>query len=154
MRIRIPPPVLAIATAALMWGLDRRVPMVRVLTPPWNRAGWVFVGAGLMIDAVSVATFLRAKTTVNPIRVERASRLVVGGLYRISRNPMYLGLLTVLIGWAVLLASLSPWLLIAGFERLLVVGQIRAEEMTLAAKFGNEYVQYARRVNRWVGRRA
>lgn len=149
---RVPPPVLALGTAALMWWVDRHVPLLRLLVPPWNRIGWGFIGAGLFVDAGSVAAFVRAKTTVNPVRVDRATRLVTTGLYRVSRNPMYLGLITVLAGWALLLGRLGPFLLIAVFERLMVTFQIRAEEIALAARFGDEYVAYARRVGRWIGR--
>jgi protein-S-isoprenylcysteine O-methyltransferase Ste14 len=149
---RVPPPVLALGSGALMWWVDRHVPLLRLFGPPWTRIGWIFIAAGVLVDAVSVAAFIRAKTTVNPIRVDRASRLVVSGLYRLSRNPMYLGLMTVLAGWAVLLGSLGPWLMLLVFERLILTFQIRAEEAALEAKFGDDYVQYTRRVNRWFGR--
>jgi len=151
MRVRIPPPLLALAAAVLMWWLDRKIPVVRMVVAPWNRMGWVFVGVGFGVDAVSILSFLRAKTTVNPIRVERTTRLVVTGFYRFSRNPMYLGLLLVLCGWAVLLGSLMPFVVVLAVERLLVVLQIRREEAALAAKFGDEYIEYTRRVRRWVG---
>ena len=64
---------------------------------------------------------------------------------------MYLGLMTILIGWALLLGSLSPFFLIVLFERLIVQIQIRPEERALASKFGVEYASYAQRVNRWIG---
>ena len=152
MKIRIPPPVIAIGAAALMGYLDRRLPIVRWLSPPWNRVGWVFIGAGFSIDAAAIAAFARAKTTANPIRIERAQHLVTSGLYRFSRNPMYLGLIGSLTGWALLLGSVSPFFGIVVFERVLVMAQIGPEETALAAKFGNDYIQYTRRVRRWVGR--
>lgn len=152
MRIRIPPPLIAVGAAALMWVLDRHLPILRWLSPPWNRVGWVFVGAGFSIDAAAIAAFARAKTTVNPIRIERAQHLVTSGLYRFSRNPMYLGLASSLTGWALLLGSAAPFFVIALFERVLVVAQIGPEETALAAKFGNDYIQYTRRVRRWIGR--
>ncbi len=149
---RVPPPVLALGVAALMWWMDRHIPLVRLLTPPWNRVGWGFIGVGFGVDAASVAAFFRAKTTVNPLRLDRAASLVVTGLYRVSRNPMYLGLITLLAGWALLLGSLTPCLLIVAFERWIVIGQIRPEEVALAEKFGHEYANYASRVHRWFGR--
>lgn len=151
LKARIPPPVLALGTAVLMWWVDREIPLVRLLAPPWNRIGWGFIGIGLAVDAVSVAAFIRAKTTVNPLRADRSTSLVVTGLYRVSRNPMYLGLMMVLIGWVLLLGSLGPFLLIVAFERVMVIAQIRPEEAALAAKFGNEYASYASRVHRWIG---
>ncbi len=149
---RIPPPVLALGSGAAMWWLDRHIPLVRLLGPPWNRIGWVFIATGVLVDAVSVAAFIRAKTTVNPVHVERASHLVVRGLYCVTRNPMYLGMITLLAGWALLLGSFSPWLMIVAFERVIVIFQIRAEEAALSARFGDDYARYARQVNRWIGR--
>jgi protein-S-isoprenylcysteine O-methyltransferase Ste14 len=151
LRFRVPPPLLAIGAAALMGWLDREMPVLRLLVVPWNLVGWGFIGIGLCIDAVSVAAFVRAKTTVNPIHVDRATRLVVSGLYRVSRNPMYLGMICLLLGWALLLGSLLPFLVVVAFERLIVVVQIRPEEAALAARFGDEYAQYVRGVNRWFG---
>lgn len=126
--------------------------MLRLLGPPWNRIGWAFIAIGAGVDTVAVLAFVRAKTTVNPIRVDRASYLVVSGLYRVTRNPMYLGLIIVLTGWALVLGSCGPWLLVIAFERLMVAFQIKAEEAALTARFGNDYVQYTRKVNRWIGR--
>jgi protein-S-isoprenylcysteine O-methyltransferase Ste14 len=152
LKARIPPPVLALGTGVLMWWIDGQIPLVRLLASPWNRIGWGFIGIGLAVDAVSVAAFIRAKTTVNPLRADRSTSLVVTGLYRVSRNPMYLGLVTILLGWGLILGSLSPFLLIVVFERVMVIAQIRPEEAVLAAKFGNEYANYTNRVHRWLGR--
>lgn len=149
---RIPPPVVALGVGALMYWLDRHVPLLRFLGPPWNRIGWAFIATGAFLDAVSVAAFIRAKTTVNPLRVDQTSHLVVSGLYRLTRNPMYLGLMTLLAGWALLLGTLSPWLMVVAFERLIVTFQIRAEEAALSARFGDTYARYTRQVNRWIGR--
>lgn len=135
-----------------MWWVDRHVPLLKALGSPWNRVGWVFIAIGVLLDAVAVTAFVRAKTTVNPVRVDRASHLGVSGLYCVTRNPMYLGLLLLLAGWALFLGSLGPWLLVIIFERAIVTFQIRAEEAALSARFGNDYVQYTRQVNRWIGR--
>jgi protein-S-isoprenylcysteine O-methyltransferase Ste14 len=117
-----------------MWWLDRHVPLLRFLGPPWNGIGWVFIATGVLVDAASVVAFIRVKTTVNPLRVDQTSHLLVSGLYRVTRNPMYLGLITVLVGWALLLGSLSPWLMVMAFERLIVTVQIRAEEAALSSR--------------------
>jgi len=148
---RIPPPVIAMVAGASMWWIDRHLPLLKLLGTPWNRIGWGFIATGILVDVMSVAFFIRAKTTVNPARIDGATSLVVSGLYRISRNPMYLGLITILIGWAFLLGSLSPYFLIVVFEQLIVRFQIQPEERALARKFGDEYTSYAQRVNRWIG---
>lgn len=149
---RIPPPAIALGSGALMWWVDRHVPLLRLLGRPWNQIGWALIAMGALVDAVAVIAFIRARTTVNPLRVDQASHLVISGLYRVTRNPMYLGLITVLAGWALLLGSLCPWLLVIAFERIIATSQIQAEEAALTARFGNDYVQYTRQVHRWLGR--
>jgi protein-S-isoprenylcysteine O-methyltransferase Ste14 len=85
---------------------------------------------------------------------ERANRLVISGLYRISRNPMYLGLVLSLCGWAWLLGSPIGLLLVWPFARLLVIVQIAPEEAALRERFGDAYLEYCLRVNRWLGRKS
>jgi protein-S-isoprenylcysteine O-methyltransferase Ste14 len=151
LKTRIPPPLYGIGTATLMWWVDRVLPISRVIDAPWNRLGWVLVTIGFAIDAYSAAVFFKAKTTVNPMRVTGAMYLVTSGLYRWSRNPMYCGLIIGLIGWGVVLGSLAPLVAIVLFQRILVIVQIKPEELALEANFGDAYRDYTRRVNRWIG---
>ena len=141
LKTRIPPPLYGIGTATLMWWVDRVLPITRVIDAPWNRLGWVLVTLGFAIDAYSAAEFFKAKTTVNPMRVTCAMYLVTSGLYRRSRNPMYCGLII----------ALAPLVAIVLFQRILVIVQIKPEELALEAKFGDAYRDYTRRVNRWIG---
>jgi protein-S-isoprenylcysteine O-methyltransferase Ste14 len=78
---------------------------------------------------------------------------VTDGVFRVSRNPMYLGLVLLLIGWAVWLGSASPWLVPPLFVIVLTVVQIIPEERVLHRLFGEQYVSYQRSVARWIGRR-
>lgn len=101
LELRIPPPVVAVFVAVLMWSVSRA-------TPPWvapalARSGIVMITAaiGLVFAISGVVAFRRAKTTVNPRTPEAASSLVSSGVYRITRNPMYVGLVLVLVAWAV-----------------------------------------------------
>ncbi|MEZ5479760.1 MAG: isoprenylcysteine carboxylmethyltransferase family protein [Thiolinea sp.] len=146
----IPPPVYALAAAGVMWGLDRYWPVLEWLAPPWNRVGWLLMGGGFLLDLGSLGMFLRARTTPNPMRPGRASQLVVSGMYRYTRNPMYLGMLLVLTGWALHLGSLTPWLVLPLFVWVLTVQQIIPEEQVLAEKFGQSYREYQQRVRRWL----
>ena len=75
------------------------------------------------------------------------------GIFRISRNPMHLGMLLLLIGWAVGLGSASPWLVPPLFVIVLTVVQIIRDERALHQRFGEQYVSYQRSVRRWIGRR-
>lgn len=152
LKARIPPPVYGVGTAALMWWLDRHLPVSRLVHAPVTDVGWAVTMAGLVLDAHSIIGFLRARTTVNPVRIDAATELVTTGLYRWSRNPMYVGLILVLIGWGVVLGSLTPFIAVILFGRVLVIMQIAPEEAALEAKFGDAYRNYTQRVNRWAGR--
>lgn len=153
-KTRIPPPIYALVTAGAMWVGARYapVPAALVIETPWNHLGWGLLALGLGVEVHSVCSFIRARTTVNPMRIQLANRLVATGLYRISRNPMYLGLILSLSGWGVLLGHPLTLMLVWVFARLLVVVQIAPEEEALREKFGEAYLAYSRRVNRWIGR--
>jgi protein-S-isoprenylcysteine O-methyltransferase Ste14 len=86
------------------------------------------------------------------MQIHRANRLVVTGLYRISRNPMYLGLILALSGWGVVLGSPLALMFVWALARTLVVVQIAPEEEASRDRFGEAYLRYSRRVNRWFGR--
>ena len=102
-----------------------------------------------MFDAST--RFRRAQTTINPLKPHLASSLVVHGMYRVSRNPMYLGLTLVLTAWALCLGSLSPWIVVALFPVIITVLQIIPEERVLEKLFGEAYLDYRRKVARWIG---
>jgi protein-S-isoprenylcysteine O-methyltransferase Ste14 len=150
-RARIPPPVYALCAAALIWLVNQNAPILRWIPPPWNKAGWVLMALGLGLDLYSILLFVRSRTTVNPMQPDRATRLVVSGVYRLSRNPMYLGLVLVLSGWAWLLGSPISFLAVWLFARILVIVQIGPEEIALRDRFGESYVAYCQSVNRWIG---
>jgi protein-S-isoprenylcysteine O-methyltransferase Ste14 len=150
LELKIPPPAVALAVALLMWSIARATPF----------AGWAITGravvavmlatAGACISLMAVISFRRARTTVNPLRPGTASTLVTGGIYRHTRNPMYLGLSIILLGWAVYLANAPALLLLPGFVLYIYRFQIVPEERTLAALFGAEYQAYRTRVRRWL----
>ncbi|MEE9302341.1 MAG: isoprenylcysteine carboxylmethyltransferase family protein, partial [Thiotrichaceae bacterium] len=79
-----------------------------------------------------------------------ASHLVTSGMYRYTRNPMYVGLAILLTGWAIYLGSASPFLLIPLFVFVLTIQQIKPEEVILEEKFGQEYINYKNSVRRWL----
>lgn len=106
--------------------------------------------AGALIGLAGVAAFRRHRTTVNPFTPERSSSVVDTGIYRFSRNPMYLGLLLGLLGWGVFLGNWVSVLLLPAFVAYMNRFQIRAEERALAARFGPQYLEYSRSVRRWL----
>lgn len=150
---KIPPPVIDAACAALMWQLARSVPAGQ-LWPPGGGA-WVWAAAlalaaaGGTLALAGVWAFARSRTTVNPLAPQRARALVTGGVYRYTRNPMYLGMLLALAGWAVWLGNAAALLALPLFVAVLNTLQIRPEEAALRARFGADYARYAQRVRRW-----
>lgn len=143
---RIPPPLVAIITGLLMWLT------VRPITAPGSRLWLALLVAlaGVAVCLAGVASFRRARTTVNPLKPESASSLVVVGIYRHTRNPMYLGFAIVLLGWCVFLGSALAVLGVAVFVLYIGRFQIRPEERALRDLFGAEFDAFCGRVRRWV----
>ncbi|MGZ5132161.1 MAG: methyltransferase family protein, partial [Caldimonas sp.] len=135
--------------AAAMWGLSLLPPQ---LEAPSFRVALAITLAlvGGAFSVSGVVAFRRARTTVNPTKPQSASSLVVSGIYRLTRNPMYVGLLLLLLAWAAFLCS--PWALLGPLAFVLYIGrfQIAAEERALLALFGSEYSAYKARVRRWL----
>jgi protein-S-isoprenylcysteine O-methyltransferase Ste14 len=113
-------------------------------------AGVAACVAGALISGAGVVQFRRAKTTVNPTTPQASSSLVLAGVYRWTRNPMYLGFLVALIGVALWLASPAALLVLPLFVRYMNRFQIVPEERALAARFGASFEQYRRSVRRWL----
>ncbi len=147
---RIPPPVVAVMAAALIWGISLLAPQVALPSGIRLVVSVAIVLAGLAFSAAGVLSFRRARTTVNPTRPEEASSLVSTGIYRITRNPMYVGLLLVLVAWTVFLASAWALLGVAGFVLYMDHFQITPEERALSKLFGSQYASYKARVRRWL----
>lgn len=151
LRLKIPPPLYLAAFAGLMWLLHQYLPLLHWLPAPWHWAGVVPAGVALLNDLWALALFFHARTTFNPIRPDRTQALVTTGPYRYTRNPMYVGMLLLLLGWAMWLGSLSPLLLVPLFVPVLNTMQILPEEQILEQKFGQAYSDYKARTPRWLG---
>ena len=150
LELKVPPVGVVLVMAGLMWFAAGAVPEVGFVFPAREFVAVIFVVAGLATGAMGIVSFARAKTTVNPMKPDSASSLVVSGLYARSRNPMYLGLLLILLGWAVYLSNVLAFLLLPGFILYMNRFQIEPEERALTALFGQEFVDYKSRVRRWL----
>lgn len=140
-----------LVAGALMWALDRWLPLAHWIEHPWNRVAGLPVAAAIAVSAAALMRFRRARTSVNPVDLSKTSRLVTDGIFSITRNPMYLGLSLLLAGWALWLGSASPWLVPPLFVMVITMVQIIPEEQALGRMFGEQYFGYQRRVARWVG---
>jgi protein-S-isoprenylcysteine O-methyltransferase Ste14 len=146
---RIIPPGWLLMTLLMSAGLHHWLPIDQLFSPPASRLGVVPLAAGLLLTAAGVVAFRRARTPVIPF--ERSTTLVTGGVYRFTRNPMYLGLVLVLGGTAMLLGSIAAFLPLPLFVVIIEFGYIRAEERFLAGIFGDDYLRYRHAVRRWLG---
>ncbi|MDO5640234.1 MAG: isoprenylcysteine carboxylmethyltransferase family protein [Neisseria sp.] len=149
LELKVPPLVVAAVCALLTWltavalpALGRPYPVLRVLA-------LLSALAGLMLVFSAIALFVRMRTTVHPHRPTESRRLVTGGVYRFSRNPMYLAMAAWLLAWILWLGSWPGLLWLAVFAGYITRFQILPEERVLAAKFGRRYERYCRRARRW-----
>lgn len=147
---KIPPPIIALVSAMLMWvistfSLDVGITFMTriVLVIMFFLLGFFFIFLGLI-------SFRRAQTTVDPMKPEAASSLVRTGVYRFSRNPMYIGLVLLLLALLIFLTSPLSIIGIIGFVLYINEFQIKPEEQALMKKFGREYTEYQLKVRRWI----
>jgi protein-S-isoprenylcysteine O-methyltransferase Ste14 len=150
MKLIIPPPVQGLITGIAMWGVAQGFPGFDLSFPFQKLLAGVFIAAGVGIEITAVAAFFKARTTITPLKPSKTSALVVKGLYRISRNPMYLGLTLLLTGWMVWLGNPLNLVLLGGFIGFITVFQIKPEEAALREKFGAAYDEYCAVVRRWI----
>ena len=149
-QLKIPPPAYMFLFAGVMWLLDKQLPLLSVLESSWNNIGWVIMALSLIPAAGAFRLFNHFKTTANPFQPEKASELVTSGIFRFTRNPMYLSLFLLLTGWAVYLGSLMVFLLPFLFILVITTQQIKYEEQALEKLFGDDYLAYKKRVRRWM----
>ena len=119
MKLLIPPPLIGLLTAGAMWGVARNASSFQVEQPLIQLLSLGIIALGIGIELVCVFQFFRARTTVNPLSPDQASSLVITGFYRYTRNPMYLGLLILLLGWGLRLSNplaLLPILLFVAYD--------------------------------------
>jgi len=153
LELRLPPLLVTALVAAAMAGAGALSPQLDFEVPArrWMAVLLAALGAGVAL--AGVVEFRRAGTTVNPLRTGAVRRVVTSGIYRVSRNPMYLGFVLALTGWGLWLANapalLGVPLLVAYLNRF----QIAPEERLLRQRFGAGYEEYLARVRRWIGRR-
>lgn len=150
LELKIPPVFVSLIAAGLMWLAAHAVPGLGFALPLRRPLVLAPVLAGIATAVAGIVAIRRAKTTGNPRQPATASALVTAGIYRFTRNPMYLGLLLLLAGWAAWLANGAALLLLPAFVAYLTRFQIMVEERALTANFGPAYVAYLARVRRWL----
>ena len=150
LELKIPPPVVGALVAAGMWLAAGLWPPLPIAPGPKHAAVAILAAAGIAFDLLGLIAFRASRTTINPLRPEKASSLVTGGVYRVTRNPMYVGMALLLLAWGVHLSAALPFAGIAAFVLYITRFQIRPEERVLGGIFGAEYAAYVARVRRWL----
>jgi protein-S-isoprenylcysteine O-methyltransferase Ste14 len=142
---KIPPPIVTIIILSIIYLFDLNeynlnTDIISIIT--------LFIGLIFIISAV--IQFINRKTTVNPTKPHKTSTLVITGTYKITRNPMYLGMLLIILSFALYKASIISLILIPLFIFYINKFQIEPEEFEMRKKFGEEYEDYCKKVDRWI----
>lgn len=148
MKLKIIPPVYFCGFSLLSIGLNFLCPVARIIDAPYSYAGALLIASGYLLMRRARRVFERGGMPVRP--GEELTDLAVSGPYRFSRNPMYAGLVLVLLGGSIGLGSLSAFLGPVGFWVVIRFVFISFEEKKLVAAFGAKYFEYKRKVRRWI----
>jgi len=149
-QLNIPPPIITILCAACMWLIAKLTPNYSHEYPFCKSAAFIISIFGGIISVLAMYSFFLAKTTINSVKLNTTSSIVVSGIYSYTRNPMYLGLLLVLFGWFLFLSNIFAAIVIPLFILFMNYFQISPEEKALELKFGQAFVLYKSKVRRWL----
>lgn len=150
LELKIPPVLVTVIFALLMWFIDLLLPAISIPRQSSLAGAVAMACLGAFLALAGVASFKKARTTVNPLTPGSCSALVTSGIYSRTRNPMYLGLFFLLMAWGLFLSSLYSLAFCAGFILYMNRFQIQAEEKSLESLFGAGFLTYKERVRRWL----
>ena len=150
LELKIPPPVVATLIGVAMWGISLVTSLIELPAPISLVVAIAIAVMGVAFDLAGIVVFRRVRTTIHPMKPHNTSSFVNYGIYRVTRNPMYVGLVLILVAWAVFLSS--AWALLGPIAFVLYIGrfQIIPEERFLLVKFGTRYSDYKSKVRRWL----
>ena len=152
LELKIPPPIVLFFSIVLAYVCSRYLPVI-ALPSILSDQYWYISGAGgigIFLSLAGIWEFRKAKTTIHPTKPEKASYLVTGGIYRVTRNPMYLGMLLVIVAASFKFGSYYGFIALPFFVLYITQFQIKPEERIIEKIFGEEYVQYKKNVKRWL----
>ena len=146
--IKIPPPILVLILVVSSFLSSKKIDLIHI--PNQNLTSILILLIGILILIIPVSKFIKSKTTIDPIKFKKVNKLVTSGIYKYSRNPMYLGLLLIVISSSILYLNIysvtTPMIFYYWINRF----QIKREEIFLTEKFGKEYLLYMTRTRRWI----
>ncbi|HEX7858875.1 MAG TPA: isoprenylcysteine carboxylmethyltransferase family protein [Verrucomicrobiae bacterium] len=150
LELKVPPLVVVMIAALLIWVGAVYLPEFSFRFRFQSVLGWVIGVLGFIGCFLGFLEFRRSKTTLNPTKPGTSSSLVQTGIYRHTRNPMYLGFLLMLVAWAIVMGNVISFLVLPGFVIYLNRFQIQPEERALTSIFGDEFTAYRSGVRRWI----
>lgn len=150
MKLRIPPPVIAFISGGLMWMITKFSPVGHINMPGRRPLYYILMLMAVALTVLSISGFNSAKTTIDPRKPAKASSLVTEGIYKWTRNPMYLALLFLLGAWTVYLGNFINLGILVLFVYYITEFQIKPEEDALREKFGEAFESYNSSVRRWL----
>lgn len=150
LELKIPPIIIMALIGGIMWFVATLVPQLVLVIPGQVILAAIAGFTSIALILAGAIAFRVAGTTVNPMQPSNTSSLVTRGLYQLSRNPMYAGFLLLLLSWALLLSNIVSFAGLPVFVWYMNRFQIIPEEQALIAKFGAEYIAYAKNVRRWL----
>jgi len=142
------PPTYLFVAIVIMLVLHFLFPGAKLITLPWNLLGAVPLVLGIAMNLIADRAFKKVGTTVKPY--EESTTLITEGVFRMSRHPMYVGFVLILFGIAIFVGSLTPYAVILIFAILMGVVFIRVEERMLEETFGETWMEYKKKVRRWI----
>ena len=146
--IKIPPPLIVLVLIVSIYFSSKKIDLINI--PLQMEISIFILSVGILIFVNPVLQFIKSKTTVNPIQFEEVNKLVTSGIFKYSRNPMYLGMLMIVLSTSIfylnIYSILTPFLFILWINKF----QIKREEEFLIEKFGDEYITYKKKTRRWI----
>ena len=150
MKLKIPPALQVAIFAILMWIIKKLTLTTHFEFEQQRTVSWIIFAIGILIEIIAIYAFRKARTTADPLNPAKASKLVIVSIYKISRNPMYLGMLFILLAFAIRLGNLFTFPVLILYVWYITTFQIKPEEKVLSKLFGPAYSTYCTKVRRWI----
>jgi|TARA_A100001011_G_scaffold259955_1_gene268423 protein-S-isoprenylcysteine O-methyltransferase Ste14 len=145
---KIPPPLVVLILVISTFFSSKKIDLIQI---PFQTSIAIFIlSVGILILINPVLKFIKSKTTINPIKFKKVNKLVTSGIYRYSRNPMYLGMLMIVISSSIFYLNIYSILTPLFFYLWINRFQIKREEVFLTEKFGEDYLSYKKKTRRWI----
>ena len=144
---KIPPPIVTLFCIVVIYLFESQIEYSQT---DFKAIGIIFLILGSIIIFLAVLKFIKTKTTVDPTRPHKTSNLVISGIYKITRNPMYLGMLFLIIAYTIYTNNVVGSITIPIFIFYINKFQIEPEEIEMRKKFGESFENYCKKVNRWI----